>query len=203
MKLVVATGNIGKIKELNELLIDLPVKLYGLNDFTNISDVEETGLTFADNAVLKAESYAVQTGFWTLSDDSGLEVEALGGAPGIFSARYAGENASDQDRITKLLEELNRTNDKVRAARFICAMAIADKNGQKRFLAEGICDGKIALQPHGTNGFGYDPIFVPNGFEQTFGELSSTIKGKISHRARAIAKIIRFLHTFTKNELDQ
>jgi XTP/dITP diphosphohydrolase len=203
MKLVVATGNIGKIKELNELLIDLPVKLYGLNDFTNISDVEETGLTFADNAVLKAESYAVQTGFWTLSDDSGLEVEALGGAPGIFSARYAGENASDQDRITKLLEELNRTNDKVRAARFICAMAIADKNGQKRFLAEGICNGKIVLQPHGTNGFGYDPIFVPNGFEQTFGELSSTIKGKISHRARAIAKIIRFLHTFTKNELDQ
>jgi XTP/dITP diphosphohydrolase len=203
MKLVVATGNIGKIKELNEFLIDLPVKLYGLNDFTNISDVEETGLTFAENAILKAESYAVQTGFWTLSDDSGLEVKALGSAPGIFSARYAGENASDQDRIKKLLEELNRTNDEVRAARFICAMAIADENGQKRFLAEGICNGKIALQPHGTNGFGYDPIFVPNGFEQTFGELSSTIKGKISHRALAIAKIIRFLHTFTKNELDQ
>ena len=160
-------------------------------------------MTFAENATLKAESYAVQTGFWTLSDDSGLEVEALGGAPGVFSARYAGENASDQAGIAKLLEELNRTNDKFRAARFICAMAVSDESGREKFLAEGICDGKIAFQPHGTNGFGYDPIFIPNGFEQTFGELSSTIKGKISHRARAIAKIIRFLHTFTENELDQ
>jgi XTP/dITP diphosphohydrolase len=203
MKLVVATGNIGKIKELHELLIDLPVELYGLKDFENISDVEETGLTFAENAMLKAESYAVQTGFWTLSDDSGLEVEALGGAPGVFSARYAGETASDEDRIAKLLKELNRTNDEFRAARFICAMAIADEKGRKKFLAEGICEGKISLQPQGTNGFGYDPIFIPNGFEQTFGELSSTVKGKISHRARAIAKIIRFLHTFTRNELDQ
>ncbi len=203
MKLVVATQNAGKIRELNELLADLPVEFCGLNDFENITDVEETGRTFAENAILKAESYAVQTGFWTLSDDSGLEVEALGGAPGVFSARYAGENASDQDRMRKLLEELNCTNDKFRRARFVCAMAISDDKGEKIFLAEGICDGKITLQPHGINGFGYDPIFVPNGYKQTFGELSSTIKGKISHRARAITKIMRFLHTFTKNELDQ
>ncbi len=203
MKLVVATQNAGKIRELNELLNNLPFELCGLNDFENITDVAETGQTFAENAILKAESYALQTGFWTLSDDSGLEVEALKDAPGVFSARYAGENASDQDRMRKLLEELNRTNDKFRRARFVCAMAISNEKGRKIFLAEGICDGKIALQPHGVNGFGYDPIFIPNGYQQTFGELSSTIKGKISHRARAIEKIIRFLHTFTENELDQ
>lgn len=203
MKLLVGTNNKGKIKELNEFLTDLPVQLFGLSSFENISDVEETGVTFAENAILKANYYALQTGFWVLSDDSGLEVEALNGAPGVFSARYAGENATDEQRSIKLLDELAVTNDKSRRARFVCAMAISDKNGEIRFLAEGICGGKIALKPSGANGFGYDPIFIPDGFEQTFGELSSTIKHKISHRARAIEKIIRFLRNFTAVELDQ
>lgn len=203
MKLLVGTNNKGKIKELNEFLTDLPVQLFGLSSFENISDVEETGVTFPENAILKANYYALQTGFWVLSDDSGLEVEALNGAPGVFSGRYAGENATDEQRSIKLLDELAVTNDKSRRARFVCAMAISDKNGEIRFLAEGICGGKIALKPSGANGFGYDPIFIPDGFEQTFGELSSTIKHKISHRARAIEKIIRFLRNFTAVELDQ
>ena len=203
MKLVVGTYNAGKIKELNELLTDLPIEILGLDKFENIADVEETGETFAENAILKASSYARQTGLWALSDDSGLEVEALNAAPGVYSARYAGENAGDRDRIEKLLKELAETGDAARRARFVCMMALADETGEIRFLAEGVCEGKIAGKQRGTNGFGYDPVFVPKDFEQTFGELSSTVKGKISHRARAIQKIIRFLRDFTANELDQ
>jgi XTP/dITP diphosphohydrolase len=203
MKLLVGTNNQGKIKELNEFLTDLPVQLFGLNNFNNLSEVEETGQTFAENAVLKANSYALQTGLWSLSDDSGLEVEALGGAPGVFSARYAGEKASDEERLIKLLDELAETNDDLRRARFVCAMAVADEKGEIKFLTEGICNGKLALKPRGTNGFGYDPIFIPDGYEDTFGELSSTIKSQISHRARAIEKIMRFLRSFTVVELDQ
>ena len=117
--------------------------------------------------------------------------------------RYAGESATDEERVDKLLRELNGTVDKQRRARFVCAMAISDKNGEVKFLAEGICNGKIALSPSGTNGFGYDPIFIPDEYEQTFGELSGEIKQKISHRARAIAKIIRFLQGFAARQLDQ
>ena len=201
--MVVGTYNAGKIKELNASLTDFPIEILGLDKFENVADVEETGETFAENAVLKASSYARQTGLWALSDDSGLEVEALNGAPGVYSARYAGKNASDQDKSEKLLEELAETGDEARHARFVCVMALADEAGEIRFLAEGVCEGKIAGKPRGTNGFGYDPIFVPEGFEQTFGELSSTVKGEISHRARAIQKIIRFLRDFTANELDQ
>jgi XTP/dITP diphosphohydrolase len=198
MKLLVATNNAGKIKELHASLADLPVELYGLKHFENTFEPEETGATFSENAILKASSYARQTGFWALSDDSGLEVEALGGAPGVFSARYAGKNATDEERIVKLLDELAKNSDESRCARFVCAMAVADETGEIKFLTEGICDGKIALNPRGTNGFGYDPIFVPDGYEQTFGELSSEIKGKISHRAQAIVKIMRFLRSFTQ-----
>ncbi|HEY0460335.1 MAG TPA: RdgB/HAM1 family non-canonical purine NTP pyrophosphatase [Pyrinomonadaceae bacterium] len=197
LKLLVGTNNPGKIRELRELLADLPVELFGLKDFENVVEPEETGATFLENARLKADSYARQTGFWALSDDSGLEVEALGGAPGVYSARYAGAAASDAERIAKLLTELVETGDQRRRARFVCAMAIADEKGAIKFAAEGICEGKIAENPRGANGFGYDPIFVPDGFTETFGELSSTVKGEISHRARAIKKIMRYLHTFT------
>lgn len=203
MKLVVGTNNAGKIRELNELLVNLPVEISGLGEFENVFDVEETGTTFAENAMLKANSYALQTGFWALSDDSGLEVEALGGAPGVYSARYAGENADNAQKIAKLLGELDAANSESRRARFVCVMALADESGEIKFLAEGICDGKIASAARGTNGFGYDPVFIPDGYEQTFGELSSTVKREISHRARAIQKIIRFLRDFTALELDQ
>lgn len=194
--IVVATKNAGKVREIKELFADLPVQLKNLNDFPNIVEPEETGATFAENAVIKAQSYALQTGFWSLADDSGLEVEALGGAPGVFSARYAGENATDQERTDKLLRELNEAKNRNRSARFVCAMTIADENGAIKYLSEGICKGKIALSPSGGNGFGYDPIFMPEGFQQTFGELSDEIKQRLSHRARAAQNIIAFLCRF-------
>jgi XTP/dITP diphosphohydrolase len=196
MQLLVATKNAGKIKELSQLLAELPVKLRSLNEFPNVVEAEETGATFAENAALKAQSYALQTGFWALADDSGLEVEALRGAPGVFSARYAGENATDEEKIVKLLQELNATQDNQRRARFVCAMAISDEKGEIKFLTDGVCGGKIALTTSGTNGFGYDPIFIPDGFEQTFGKLSGEIKRGISHRAKAAKKIIQYLRDF-------
>jgi XTP/dITP diphosphohydrolase len=193
-QLLVATGNTGKVRELKEFLIDLPIVLRDLNEFPNVSEVEETGATFSENAILKAVGYAVQTGFWTLADDSGLEVETLGGAPGVFSARYAGENAGDEEKIAKLIDKLGETGN--RRARFVCAMAIADETGEIKFHTTGICDGKITVNPRGTNGFGYDPIFIPDGFEQTFGELSGEVKQKISHRGHAMEKIIQYLRGF-------
>ncbi|MGC2235190.1 MAG: RdgB/HAM1 family non-canonical purine NTP pyrophosphatase [Pyrinomonadaceae bacterium] len=192
--LLVATGNAGKVRELKEFLVDLPFVLRDLNEFSDVSEVEETGATFTENAILKAAGYSAQTGLWTVSDDSGLEVEALGGAPGVFSARYAGENASDAHKIAKLLSELGNS-DNLRA-RFVCAMAIADEKSDIKFLTTGICDGRITVTPRGTNGFGYDPIFIPDGFEETFGELSGEVKREISHRARAMKKIIEYLRGF-------
>ncbi len=193
-ELLIATKNAGKIIELEELLADLPMRLRGLNNFPNVFEAEETGATFAENAVLKANSYALQTGLWALADDSGLEVEALYGAPGVFSARYAGEKANDEDRIEKLLKELSNISE--RRAKFVCAMAVADEKGEIKFIAEGVCSGKIALTASGTNGFGYDPIFIPDGFSNTFGELSNEIKRQISHRSRATMKIIQQLRRF-------
>lgn len=197
MELLLATKNAGKIKELTKLLAGLPICLRNLSEFETIVEPEETGATFSENAVLKAKYYALQTRLWALADDSGLEVEALGGAPGIFSARYAGENATYAEKISKLLQEMNCTNNGNRKARFVCAMALVDETGSVKFLSEGICSGKIAAKPHGSGGFGYDPIFIPEGYPETFGELSGEIKQKISHRSRAIEKIIRFLRDFT------
>lgn len=199
MKMLVATKNAGKIKELRELLADLPFDLRGLDEFPDVEDVEETGATFTENACLKAKIYAEKTGLYALADDSGLEVTALNGAPGIFSARYAGNNATNEEKINKLLDELNEVNDEKRLARFVCVMAIADNSGKIIHFEEGICEGRIAVKPLGNGGFGYDPIFVPNNFEQTFGELPENIKQKISHRARAVEKIIRFLQDFTSS----
>ncbi len=196
-ELVIATRNVGKVKELAELLADLPIRLHNLNNFTNNFEPEETGATFAENAALKARSYALQTGVRALADDSGLEVEALNGAPGIFSARYAGIAASDQDRIEKLLAELGDNEN--RRARFVCAMAVADEKGDIEFTAEGICEGRIAFTASGNGGFGYDPIFVPDGFSETFGELSNEVKQQISHRKRAIDKIIQQIRRFYAN----
>ncbi len=194
--LLIATFNQGKIRELKEMLGGLPLTVKGLADFPNVSEVEETGATFAENSVLKARSYAAQSGIMALGDDSGLEIEALNNAPGIYSARFAGENATDADKTKKILDELADTPLNRRAARFICHAAIADQHGQIICQAQGICKGNIALRPAGENGFGYDPIFIPAGFDQTFGQLSSEIKRKISHRAQALEKIIRFLGDF-------
>ncbi|MBA2495398.1 MAG: XTP/dITP diphosphatase [Acidobacteria bacterium] len=202
LELLAATKNAGKIKELKASLSNLHIRFRDLSEFPNVIEVEETGADFAENAVLKAQFYALQTRMWALADDSGLEVKALDGAPGIFSARYAGENSTDGEKIAKLLQELNQIQEE-RCARFVCTIAISNEKGEIKFLANGVCAGKIALTPSGTNGFGYDPIFIPDGFEQTFGELSSKIKQKISHRAQAIKKINRYLRDFTVSSLDQ
>jgi XTP/dITP diphosphohydrolase len=205
MEILIATKNKGKIKELESLLENSLITLRSLTEFPDITEVEETGETFVENAVLKARSYALQTGLWALADDSGLEVEALGGKPGVLSARFAGEGekSTDEKNTAKLLDELAKSKNTERFARFFCAMAISDKNGDIKFLAEGICNGEIALSPSGTNGFGYDPVFIPEEFKQTFGELPDKIKQKISHRARALEKIIAFLSKNPASELDQ
>ncbi len=201
MEILIATKNPGKVRELSGLLAGMPITLRSLNDFKNIIEPDETGSTFSENAVLKAKSYALQTGLWTVADDSGLVVEALGGAPGVFSARYAGEDANDADRIEKLLIALDKTKNAGdgggRAAKFVCAMAIADSEGIVKYQTEGVCRGVISTEPRGANGFGYDSIFIPEGFTETFAEMADEIKQKISHRAHASQKIISYLQRFT------
>lgn len=196
MKLLVATGNQGKIREINKLLTSSDFKVVGLKDFAGITEVEETGNTFTENAILKAEGYAAQTGCLTLADDSGLSVDALDGAPGVYSARYAGPDTGYDQKISQLLDEIEKTGNSDRRARFVCVMALANKDGQILHVSEGVCEGNIAASPSGKNGFGYDPVFVPNGYEISFGQLSDDIKQQISHRARAINGIIRFLQGF-------
>ncbi|NJM52419.1 MAG: RdgB/HAM1 family non-canonical purine NTP pyrophosphatase [Blastocatellia bacterium] len=192
-ELLIATKNAGKIREIEKLLADLPITLRNTGEFTDLIEPEETGATFAENATLKAKYYAEKTGIWSLADDSGLEVEALEWRPGVFSARYGGADATNEEKIAKLLNELEQTDSNSRLARFVCSMVIADKSGEIQFLTEGVCQGEIAFIPQGSNGFGYDPVFVPKGFSQTFGQLSGEIKHKISHRSRAIEKIIKYL----------
>ena len=194
-ELLIATGNKGKVAELRSLLAGLPVRLRNLAEFPSAREVEETGRTFADNAALKAGGYAGQTGLWTLADDSGLEVDALGGAPGVFSARYGGAGATDAARVERLLAALSGAGAGERGARFVCVVAIADPRGRIMNLSTGTCEGRIARAPRGTRGFGYDPVFLPNGYEQTFGELPAEIKQEISHRALALKAALSFLAT--------
>lgn len=194
-KLLIATHNFGKLAELRSLLTDLPLELIGLSYFENVTEVEETGTTFIDNAKLKATGYAQQTGLLALADDSGLEVDALDGRPGVLSARYGGDVGFDQ-KMQLLLGEMNDSVNDSRAARFVCAIAIAAPDGKILQTTEGICAGNIAKKPCGNGGFGYDPIFIPDGFNETFGELSGAVKQKISHRARSFEQIMPFLRDF-------
>ncbi len=193
MEILIATNNLGKAKEFAHFFTDLPIKLRSLREFPEIEDVEETGSTYAENAVLKAKTYSLETNLWSLADDSGLEVEVLGNAPGVFSARYAGENATDAEKINKLLAEIKKSGRKSRKAKFICVIALTDEKGEVQIIVEGVCEGHITHKPCGINGFGYDSVFIPNDYPETFGELSGEIKQKISHRAKAIKKIIDFL----------
>jgi XTP/dITP diphosphohydrolase len=194
--LLIATTNKGKLREFRALAAGLPIELVALDRFGKRHDIEETGLTFAENAALKAAGYAVQAGMVTLADDSGLEVIALNGRPGVFSARYGGANTSFDSKIAKLLAEIDEASDTNRSAQFVAAMAVADQDGRIVHKATGICRGHIARQPSGDGGFGYDPVFVPEGYDKTFGELSETIKREIGHRGRAFSQIIPFLRGF-------
>jgi len=194
-QLIVATHNLGKLAELRSLLAELPLDLVGLSNFENVTEVEETGSTFIDNARLKAVGYARQTGSFALADDSGLEIDALGGRPGVLSARYGGDVGFDK-KMQMLLSEMADSINSFRGAHFVCAIAIAAPDGRILHTTEGICPGIIAAEPRGNGGFGYDPIFIPAGFEETFGELSGSVKQKISHRARAFEQIMPFLRDF-------
>ena len=191
--LLLGTRNPGKVKEITSILADAGWTFSSLQEFPDIAIAEENATTFKENAIAKARFYARATGLCALADDSGLEVEALGGAPGVFSARYAGENASDADRRALLLSELAKTGNTVRRARFVAVVAIAQPDGEVLNVSEGICEGTITFAPHGRNGFGYDPLFVPDGYDQTFAELPDTVKNMISHRARALMPTKEFL----------
>lgn len=192
--LLLGTHNPGKIHEIKLIIGNLGWTLVSLRDFENVGVAEEHADTYAGNAILKAQFYARATGLTALADDSGLEVDALGGAPGVLSARYAGEHASDADRRALLLSELTNTRTNDRRARFVCAVAICAPAGEVLNLSEGICEGVITFEPRGTSGFGYDPLFIPNGYDQTFAELSDEIKNRISHRARALIKLREYLN---------
>lgn len=194
-RLVLATSNRGKLVELRRMLETVPVIILGLDDFGLIAEVAETGATFTENAVLKAMGYAQQIGLPTLADDSGLEVEALEGRPGVHSARYGGDK-SFAEKMDLVLDELAIAGGTNRRARFVSSIAIADASGKILRTVEDECTGIIAEQPRGNGGFGYDPIFIPDGFSLTFGELSDSIKGQISHRARAFSKIMPYLRDF-------
>ncbi len=195
--LLVASHNEGKLRELRDLLGNIPMTLANLNQWPNVKAVDETGATFAENASLKAAGYARQARLLTLADDSGLEVDVLGGRPGVLSARYAGVGASDQERTNKLLFELATVPLRDRLARFRCSVAIADEDGSIIHVSSGKCEGTIALAPKGSRGFGYDPIFIPNGFEETFAELGAEIKNRISHRTQALKGACAFLRSLT------
>lgn len=193
MDLLLATNNFAKVEEIRAMLSELRITFHSLGEFTGIRPVEETGRSYVANARMKARSYAQQTGLWALADDSGLEVTALDGAPGVISARYAGAGASDRDRIGFLLSQLHRQGKDDRSARFVCAAVLANSTDSFVRVSSGSCEGQIIDTPRGTNGFGYDPIFVPNGFNQTFAELPAEIKNVISHRAKALQAMRAFL----------
>ncbi len=184
MKLLIATHNRGKLREYGELLAGLPFELLTLGDVGIADEVDETGATFWENARLKAETYARRSGLLTLADDSGLEVDALGGEPGVQSKRYAGEGKSDADRNAYLLAKLREVPRGQRAARFRCTIVIAAPSGQT-WAADGTCEGEIAFEPRGAHGFGYDPIFILNEGGLRMAELPTAEKNRLSHRAHA------------------
>ena len=182
--LVVATGNAGKLKEIRNLLEGETI-LQSLSDYPHIPEIVEDGDTFEANAIKKAVTVSRASGMITLGDDSGLQVDALGGVPGVYSARFAGKNATDQDNNTKLLGLLESVPQEKRTARFRCVMAIATPDGTVQ-TAEGECEGFILTEPRGTGGFGYDPLFYHPESEATFGQLALHQKNMISHRGRAL-----------------
>ncbi|MCH9610234.1 MAG: dITP/XTP pyrophosphatase [Chlamydiales bacterium] len=192
MKLILATTNAHKARELKALLKHLDYDIYTLMDFPDYVPPEETGKTFEENATLKAESAAKALGEFVVADDSGLVVPAINGEPGIYSARYAGEGASDKENRKRLLERMHNVHN--RAAYFECAIALASPEGLVRCV-RGTAEGEILEQERGGHGFGYDPLFVKHDYNQTFAELPEATKNKISHRAKALQKLLLVLES--------
>jgi XTP/dITP diphosphohydrolase len=188
--LVIGTRNRKKGAELAELLAPHGFRVITLDDFPNALEVVEDGDSFAANAALKATQQARHLGHWVLADDSGLEVDALGGAPGIFSARFAGPDATDEKNNAELLARLGDTPLEKRSARYVCHVTVADPSGAIRAESHDVCHGRIRFEPAGTNGFGYDPLFEVVEYHRTFGELGAHVKQAISHRSRALRAIV-------------
>jgi XTP/dITP diphosphohydrolase len=192
MKIILATQNQGKVRELRELLVDEEIEVLSLLDIPDWEDVVENGVTFPDNAALKARVAVRRTGLIALADDSGLEVDALDGAPGVYSARYAGEPKDDERNNDKLLHLLETIPEDKRTARFRCALVIATPFGEE-YLTEGAVEGRILTLRRGSDGFGYDPVFFIPEFARTMAELTLTEKNTVSHRAQAFRKVIPIL----------
>jgi XTP/dITP diphosphohydrolase len=192
---LLATTNTGKLRELKRILGNAGLDVVGLNELQSLEELEtveiETGSTFAENALLKARYYFARTGLPTIADDSGLEVDALAGAPGIYSARYAGPDATDRDRVEKLLGELKRIEVARRGARFVCAAAIRWNAGERAFLDEA--RGRLLDHQRGEGGFGYDPIFYYEPLGKTFAELTEEEKAIVGHRGRAFHQLTQWL----------
>lgn len=192
MQLLVATRNLGKVRELADMLSDLQVGWLSLDDIALSAEVAETGATFKENAILKASGFAAASGLLTLADDSGLEVDALGGRPGVHTARYGGPGLTPEERYQRLLVELKQVPWAQRTARFRCVVALASL---RRLIgtAEGVCEGMIAHEPAGQGGFGYDPVFYLVEQQKTMAELPAEVKHQISHRGQAFARIAPLL----------
>lgn len=188
IKLLVATNNAGKLREYQALLADLPVQLTTPGQEGIELAVEENGASFAENALLKARAYCAVSRLPTLADDSGLEVDALGGGPGVYSARYAGNGATDRQRYEKLLDALRGVPPAQRSARFRCAIALVLPDGTEE-ITEGECEGIIIDTPRGEHGFGYDPVFYMPALGKTMAELPPELKNRVSHRARALMRM--------------
>jgi XTP/dITP diphosphohydrolase len=193
MDIVLATKNRKKIEEIKKIcnVMGTATRIYTLDDFPAYEDVVEDGDTFEANAVKKAVSISKSTGMTAVADDSGIEVDALDGSPGIFSARYAGEHADDKANLNKLLREMNDVPHEKRGARFVCSIAMADRDEVKTFT--GYVEGRIGTEPKGDNGFGYDPVFYPKGHDRTFAEMNDKEKNAMSHRAMALRQLQKYL----------
>ena len=199
MQIVIATRNAHKLREISQILKVDGVEFLSLNDLPECPEVEETGKTFADNALLKAQTAAYHSGCWALSDDSGLEVDALQGRPGVHSARYAGEEADSLKNIQKLLAGLKGLSPEKRTARFVCSIALVS-NHNRAYFTEGKIEGMITEQPRGQNGFGYDPVFWLPQYEKTMAQLSPEEKNGISHRTLALKKIAPLISSLSSQE---
>lgn len=195
IELVIASTNMHKIREFKAMLKpNGNFDLRSLLDFPEYTPLPETGTTFEENAILKATHAASSLNRWVVADDSGLIVPSLGGQPGVYSARYAGNDATDLDNRKKLLEKMQHLLEEDRHAYFECCIALASPAGLKK-CARGICEGSLAMNDKGNSGFGYDPLFVKHGYSKTFAELEETIKNRISHRRKALDKIVPSLES--------
>jgi len=198
-KLLVATHNQGKVVEFAEMLADMKIEWLSLDDVGVTQDVEETGSTFQENSILKARTYAAETGLLTLADDSGLEVDALAGAPGVYTARYGGVGLTAVQRYKKLLADIENVPIHQRTARFRCAIVLSAPDGTILGASEGVCEGMIAQTAVGEGGFGYDPIFFIPQLQKTFAQIPAEQKHKISHRGQAVRQIEPLLRSILRN----